>query len=379
MHVCIDGAEQVTIEGLAFDYHRPTVSEFKVTAVGEGFAEFTIHKDSAYNIANESIVWQGEGWTGTGGLGQELDPETGRVQRTRDPLAGLRFEEIKPFQIRASGKHRLKAGRVYQVRNPSRDYCGAFTRNSRDITWRNVHFRFIHGMGIVSQFSENLTFDGVRIAPDPAGGRTTAAWADCIQASGCRGKVLVGNCVFSGAHDDAINIHGTYLRVVETHPRTPRGQGPLHPWADLRFPCLQRRRRGGVRALGLAGDVRAQPRDQGRDVGSENDDCSVWRTRCRPSIQENDVLENVTWTPEVEIRGCKVTHIPRAAFSSPPRRTVLVEDNDFHATHMRAILVGSDASGWFESGCVRDMLIRDNRFHHCGEPVIHVDPQQHDA
>ena len=217
IYVCIDGSENITIDGLAFDYHRPTVSEFMVNAVGDDFAEFTIHKDSAYSIKDGALIWQGEGWTETGGLGQELDPQSGRVKRMRDPLAGLRFEEIEPFKIRAHGRHRFKAGLIYQLRNPFRDCCGAFTRNSRDITWRNVHFRFIHGMGIVNQFSENLTFDAVRIAPEPASGRTTAAWADCIQVSGCRGKVKVGNCVFSGAHDDAINIHGTHLRVVESH------------------------------------------------------------------------------------------------------------------------------------------------------------------
>lgn len=374
MHVCIDSAEQVTIEGLAFDYHRPTVSEFRVTAAGDDFAEFTIHKDSAYGIANESLVWQGEGWTETVGLGQELDIETGRVQRLRDPLEGLRLVETQPFHIRARGKHRLKAGCVYQVRNPLRDCCGAFTRNSRDITWRDVHFRFIHGMGIVSQFSENLSFDGVRIAPDPASGRTTAAWADCIQASGCRGRVLVRNCAFSGAHDDAINIHGTHLRVVETMPESREvivrfvhdqtfGFNAFSPGDEVEF----------VRWDSLATYA---PNRVTRAALLDPKTMKLELEKPLPAdIRENDVLENTTWTPRVEIRGCKVTHIPTRGFLITTRRPVLVEDNDFHATHMPAILIENDASGWFESGCVRDMLIRNNRFHQCGEPVIHINPR----
>jgi Right handed beta helix region len=91
-------------------------------------------------------------------------------------------------------------------------------------------------------------------------------------------------------------------------------------------------------------------------------------------IRENDVLENITWTPAVEIRGCKVMHIPTRGFLITTRRPVLVEDNDFHSTNMSAILIENDASGWFESGCVRDMLIRNNRFHMCGEPVIQINP-----
>jgi hypothetical protein len=69
-------------------------------------------------------------------------------------------------------------------------------------------------------------------------------------------------------------------------------------------------------------------------------------------IRENDVLENVTWTPEVEIRGCKVSHIPTRGFLITTRRPVLVEDNEFRATNMSAILIEDDAAGWFESGCV---------------------------
>lgn len=373
MHVCIDGSENVLVEGLAFDYHRPTVSEFKVTATGDDFAEFTIHKDSAYTIENESILWQGENWTETGGLGQDLDPETGSVQRLRDPLAGLRLVETGPFHLRAYGKHHLKAGHIYQVRNPFRDYCGAFTRNSRDITWRNVHFRFIHGMGMVSQFSENLTFDGVRIAPDPASGRTTAAWADGIQVSGCRGKVLVENCVFSGAHDDAINIHGTYLRVVGTNP-------------DRREIKVQfaHKQTFGFHAFFAGDEVEFVRWDSLATYGANRvvkgemlDPKTMILHLEKPlsaEIRKNDVLENATWTPEVEVRGCKVTRIPTRGFLITTRRPALVEDNEFRATQMPAILIGNDASGWFESGGVRDLLIRKNRFHDCGEPVIHISP-----
>lgn len=373
MHVCIDGGEHVTIDGLAFDYQRPTVSEFKVTKTENDVAEFTIHNDSTYRIENESIVWQGEGWTETGGLGQELDPETGLVHRLRDPLAGLKLEETKPFHIRAQGKHRLKTGRIYQVRNPFRDYCGVFVRNSRNITWHNVHFRFMHGMGIVSQFSENLTFDGVRIAPDPASGRTTAAWADCIQASGCRGKVLVKDCVFSGAHDDAINIHGTYLQMAERlsdhqirvcfmHPQT-FGFMAFNPGDEIEFLHSNSMATYGSNRIAEA---------------RMEDPKTLLLTLEQPVPEKtaiNDVIENVTWTPEAEIRDCKVMHIPTRGFLITTRRKVLVENNDFIATNMSAIQVDSDARSWFESGCVRDMTIRGNRFLLCGDPVIEIHPR----
>ena len=93
-------------------------------------------------------------------------------------------------------------------------------------------------------------------------------------------------------------------------------------------------------------------------------------------FQQNDVLENVTWIPEVEIRGCRVSRIPTRGFLITTRRRVLVEDNEFPGTHMSAILLEDDARGWYESGCVRDMPIRGNRFIRRGEPVTHTNSRQ---
>jgi len=374
IHACIEGSEDITIDGLAFDYQRPTVSEFQVTGADEDTADLVIHKDSTYRIENETLVWQGEGWSDIGGLGQELDPGADTVRRLRAPLEGLRFTEQQPFHIRAHGKHKLKPGHIYQMRNPFRDCCGAFTMHSRNIVWRNVHFRFMHGMGIVSQFSENLTFDGVRIAPDAENGRTTAAWADAIHVSSCRGKVLVTNCVVDGTHDDAMNIHGTHLRVVETIPE--RHEIKLRFMHDQTF---------GFKAFLPGDEVEFVRWDSlatygpNNVVSSELLDPHHMLLRLKnplPSdIRENDALENVTWTPEVEVCGCTVKRIPTRGFLITTRRPALVENNDFHSTRMSAILIENDASGWFESGNVRDMLIRNNRFHRCGEPAIHINPR----
>ena len=59
-------------------------------------------------------------------------------------------------------------------------------------------------------------------------------------------------------------------------------------------------------------------------------------------LEPGDAIENVSWTPEVEIRGCKVMRIPTRGFLCTTRRPVLIEHNEFHATHMSAILVDAD-------------------------------------
>jgi hypothetical protein len=372
IEVCVDACEDIGISGLTFDYHRPTVSEFKVAAVGDGHVDLAIHKDSAYTIKDGVITWQGEGWSYQTGLAQELDPSTGDLHRRRDPLQGLKLRELEPFLIRASGKLSMEAGNIYQIRDTLRDCAGVFTRRSRDITWKNVTFRFLHGMGHVNQFSENLTFDSVVIAPDETSGRTTAAWADCLHISACKGKVLVKNCEFSGAHDDAINVHGTYLRIVEK-------------LSDHKLKVrFMHKQTFGFMAFNPGDEIELIHADSMVTYGTNRVTESTLQnpkelllTLEKPigdDLNENDVIENVTWTPEVEIRGCKVSHIPTRGFLISTPRKVLVEDNEFLATHMSAIQVAGDAQGWFESGAVRDMTLRENRFIRCGTPVIHIDP-----
>ena len=373
IEVCVDSCQDVLVSGLSFDYHIPTVSEFSVAALGDGYVDLKIHKDSRYTIDNGKITWKGEGWSYQGGLTQELDLSTSEVWRRNDPLAEATLEEIKPFLVRARGTHNMRPGRVYQVRNPARDYAGVFTRRSKDIAWKDVRFLFLHGMGMVNQFSENLTFDTVSIAPDETSGRTTAAWADCIQVSGCKGKLLVKDCVFSGAHDYAINIHGTLLQVVERVSDSQIKVRFIHPQTF------------GFMAFNAGDDIEFVRWDSLKTYSPNKvknarllNPKEMLLTLDKPvpqGLKERDAVENVTWTPEVEIRGCTVSRIPTRGFLITTRRKVLVEGNTFSHTSMSAVLLECDAKGWFESGCVRDMTIRKNRFVRCAEPVININPQ----
>lgn len=378
IEVCIDSSENVSIADLSFDYNRPTVSEFKVVDVGDRYADLQIHKDSKYKIAYRNIFWYGDGWTyNTRILAQELNLETNDVKRLWNPIEYMEFEELKSGLVRANGSHKLKKDHVYQLREVYRDYAAVFTRRSKNIIWENVNFYFLHGMGLVSQFSENLTYDSVSIAPDSANGRTTAAWADMLHISGCKGKVLVKDCIFKGAHDDAINIHGTYMQIAEKisdkqiklrfmHKQTYGFMG-VNPGDEIEFVDSESYASHGMNKV--------------KDAKMLNPkEILVTLEKSVPQkVELEDVIENVTWTPEVEIRGCHVSWIPTRGFLLATRKKILVEENEFLATHMGAILVGIDANNWYESGFVRDMTIRNNKFISCAEPVIQIEPRNKKA
>jgi hypothetical protein len=98
IEVCIDRCQDITISDLQFDYHRPTVSEFTVAAVGADYVDLKIHRDSHYEIDDGQITWEGEGWSYKSGLAQELDLGTNGVWRRRDPLKGPQHQGAARFQ-----------------------------------------------------------------------------------------------------------------------------------------------------------------------------------------------------------------------------------------------------------------------------------------
>jgi hypothetical protein len=98
-------------------------------------------------------------------------------------------------------------------------------------------------------------------------------------------------------------------------------------------------------------------------------------------IGVGDALENLTWAPDFTVvnsvfGSCRA----RGLLVSTPGK-VVIENNDFISSGS-AILIAGDANGWYESGAVRDVLIRGNRFHpscltnwyQFGEGVISIYP-----
>jgi hypothetical protein len=377
IEIMFDHAEDAVVNGLNFDYARPTVSEFTVTHLGTNFADVQVQADSAYILDKGKMIWVGEGWRSAGlGLSQECDLAAGRVWRRGSPIAVVtNVAELAPFELRLFFERNpgFVPGHVFQFREPFRDGCGGFILRSKDIVFKDCAFRFMHGLGVVSQYSENLTFDHVALAPRPGSGRTCAGWADLLHFSGCRGQILVDGCEMSGCNDDPINVHGTHLRIVG------------HPASDQILVRFMHPQSYGFDAFAPGDEIAcvnpdsllayATNRVKAAESKGEKD---ILLTLERPVSEQtgsHDVVENITWTPAVTVRHCNVAFDSCRGFLLTTRRPVLIESNTFVKTAMSAILIADDANSWFESGPVRDVTIRGNRFIQCGGPVIAIAPE----
>lgn len=377
----LDGCTDIEIRNLHWDYAAPTVTEMTVDRCGDAYLETTVHPDSCYDCVDGKFEWVGEGWRFREGPMQLCSADLSATWRVDNWLERvLHTEEISPRRLRFHfGNHaspHLAPGTIVQMRDGIRDQVGMLITGSSRVTLSNVGIHFMHGLGVVGQFSENLIFERLDLTPRPETGRTVAGFADFIHLSGCRGKVSIRDSRFAGAHDDAINVHGTYLRIVDRpatnqllvrfmHPQT-YGFLAFLPGDEVAFvdaDTLNTYAFGRVAAVGMK-----SPREM-----------LLTLEKAVPAVVGvRDVLENVTWTPEVDIVGNAFVRIPtRGILTTTPRR-IMIRDNTFMNMQMSAILVAADASSWYESGAVTDMNILDNRFVNCGGPghsVIRIAPE----
>ena len=381
IEVLLQRCNDLSFAGLTFDYHRPLVSEFTVARLAADHADVRIPACFTHIFENGRLIWTGEGWRSAGtALNQECDPSDSLRcwRRGSGPLNAItRAEPLPPDGARLffTTNPGLTEGHVIQFRETVRDIAGGFIERCNGIRWKNCAFRSLGGMGIVHQFSSDLSYDQVEIAPSPDSGRTTAAWADMLHFSGCRGSILIDHCRFSGSHDDPVNVHGTHLRITgRPEPGCLRVRF-MHP-QTFGFPAFQ-----AGDDVGFVNHQTLLPYATNRIASAEmagDREMLLRFTQAPPeTIGDQDVLENISWTPSVTIRGCHVSCDSCRGFLITTRKPVIIEDNTFVRTGMSAILIADDANSWFESGPVRDVTIRRNRFLRCAEPVILIAPENH--
>ena len=272
-----------------------------------------------------------------------------------------------------------KAGNTLTVRDIIRDQVGLFILESKNITLSRLQMHYMHGLGIVSQYTENITMDRVKCAPRPDSGRLLAASADMMHFSGCKGKVIIDSCYFAGAQDDPVNVHGTNLRALEKIDAQTLKLRFMHG-QSYGFNAYFK---GDTVAFVRAATMERFASATVRDVRRISDRIVEVRfDRDIPTSLElnHDCVENMTCTPEVEIRNSYFTRTStRGTLVTTPRK-VVIENNTYYKTGMSAILIEADAEGWYESGPVKDVLIKGNTFIDCaynggpGHAVIAIHP-----
>ncbi|MCX6230750.1 MAG: right-handed parallel beta-helix repeat-containing protein [Bacteroidetes bacterium] len=378
--------ENIQLKNISFDYERPTMSELCITDVSENAIEADIHPDSRFSIVNGKISFYGEGWKLNAWHTILYSPKQEVMKYSSfRPFIDSRATETSPLHLKFEGKfstNDYQAGDVLTIRDPYRDNCGAFINLSMNIRLENINMYYMHGLGIVSQFSENISLLKVNVAPRKNSGRYIATFADCFHFSGCKGRILIDSCVCIGSHDDPVNVHGTHLQIMEIkndkkiivrfmHHQT-YGFPAFFVGDSIAFINSQTLMPLGYAKLKFAALINK------REMEVETDG------NLPDNIKTGYCIENISWAPEVCIKNSRFERGNTRGLLLTSRRKILIENNSFYRMGMHAILIADDASSWYESGAVQDVLIRNNKFMECGynsapdNYIIAIAPENHE-
>lgn len=369
-------SENCLLKNFSIDFENPHIAQVKIV---ENDPQDGIVFEPApwvdYRIAKDSIFEAyGEGWTMRHSWGIAFDEDTKHlVYNTSDigcPTKGA--SEVAPRRIHAPGwkDARLVPGTVVAMRGWGRPTPGIFLSHDVNTTIENVKVHYAEGMGLLAQLCENITLEkfGVCLKGD-ADPRYFTTQADATHFSGCKGKIVSCNGLYEGMMDDAINVHGTYLKVVKrVDDRTLVGRYMHGQSWGFEWGCpgdeVQFIRSNTMELVGKQNKIISiRPYDKEQTEGAR-EFLITFQEPVDQVINEQSGfgIENLTWTPEVLFSGNVIrNNRARGSLFSTPRKTI-VENNLFDHTSGAAILLCGDCNGWFETGACRHVIIRKNRF-----------------
>lgn len=370
-------SSNIKLKNLSIDFEKPQISQIRVIE-NDTLAGSIIFETApwvTYVIKDSTFYNTGEGWQMQPTSGIAFEKDTKRIVfNSGDIHVGTKgVTELSPGRIKAFHwkNKKLIPGTVIAMRSWNRPSPGIFLHKGKDISFENVKVHYAEGMGLLAQLTENIYMDGfgvcLRGKNDP---RYFTTQADATHFSGCKGKIISKNGLYEGMMDDAINIHGTYLKLVkrlDDHTvvgRYMHDQSYGFDWGNvrdtvqfIRSKTMELNQTKNI--IASITPIQSNPKEPIKEFRIE----FVKKLDKEIDPVNMDIgIENLTWTPSVIFTGNTIrNNRARGALFSTPKST-MVANNLFDHTSGSAILLCGDSNGWYETGSCRDLTIRNNKF-----------------
>lgn len=365
----VDKSQNIIIKNVSIDWDIPLTAQAEIIDVTDSFIDISINViESPYTIEKDKLFFLGEGWKSRWNGVMEFDRDTKYISpRTGDAgclgsgYQNYKAQELKYGLVRLNYAFKRKPakGNYLVLRHSARDHAGTFIIDSKDVTILNMNMYHNAGLGILSQYSGNLTFRNVNCVPNPIKNRILSGHDDGFHYSNCKGLITIDSCRFLALMDDPVNVHGTSVRIMERKNSNTLVCKFMHN-QSIGFIWARAGEKIGFIENDAMNTTGTAIVESFRTVTPELFEISF--TEPVPVIvMPGDALENLTWTPKVIIKNSFFgSNRARGILVSTPGR-VVIEKNIFESSGS-AILIPGDANGWYESGAVTDVLIRNNIF-----------------
>lgn len=388
--VFIENCNVILLKNFSVDYARPVYSQGEILEVDRQRMVVRIDPERYPWYAEKNrLVFRGEDFEHAVHLCLEMDAKTHgpaygtedlyfctEMQRTgRHPV--FRALSKDTVQIDLEGEECFFAGsrpgNLLIFRHYPRTAPAVYAADSKDIVCEKIQIHHAAGMGMLAERCENVSLKQFDVLPRKETGRCFSAAADATHFVNCSGLIHLQDCRFENQMDDGVNIHGFYAVVCKSpdEHRLQLGWGHVMQ----RGVCLAKA--GDELALMKADEL--QPFWKGRIQRIRTDEegkMEVEMTEPLPSLpEERLVAENLTDSPEALVENC-IFRGNRARGVLLTCRNALVRHCVFE-TPGAAVYLEGEAKYWYESGAVRELILRNNRFVNCsyipewgGAPIV---------
>ncbi len=402
-------SDNIRLCNFSWDFPTAGTFEMHVKEVGKCHVDYTIPNNLQWKIDRGNIRWfeksifSGEEYWHVMGHSNShcvvgYDRITENVSRypiSKSPLAfRLKIKKTGENEVRVNylkpvDKSLYFKGMSFEMcPNFERLCTGAFLNESSNISLENISVHYMHGFAFLVQMCENVTFKKCNFTPKEGSDRVCTSYADHIHVSGAKGKIHIEECKFANAHDDPINIHGTFTRVKKALDSRTIILEYVHSQQNA-FKQYHKGdkvifyNRENFSSFGDEKEFTVESVVDPLNDGLSSKEMKVTFTEDLPDeikLSKAYAAENVTYTPEVYIGNCVFEKIPTRGILCTTKKKVLIENNVFAGLTMASIYLSNDCNNWYESGAIKDMTIRGNTFHikktpHTGaKSAIFIDP-----
>ena len=365
--IAITNSKNITIKNVILENPETEFMQAKVVNTGEDFVDFEIQLggDQFHTSAGAMYVNCGYEFRIPQTTSIEFRGDTGELEYgTGDFPIGFPWdvynEKTKDNHFIVKNPTRIPPiGNIF-VHTASRRFgCGIFCEDSENLYFENVIVHSCQGMGLLAQFCHNVTLDGFSTLRH--GIQMYTANADATHFVHCTGLIKVENGTFEGQLDDALNIHGIYVRVIDRVSDNELLIKQMH-FQATGLKIFQ----PGDKVQALVPETLIPYVEKTvKSVDVINDEIvKLTFVEDVNDVKVGDDLENLTKSADLIFRKNIVRDNRARGMLIAAKGKVLIEDNYFHASGA-AILFEADGKYWFESGGTNDVTIKNNVFDRC--------------
>ncbi len=358
----IINCKNVTIKNFKLRSLKPMAAEGVITEVFENGFSFR-PADPSKIFIDGGALYGGEKYGDNDKLRwiNEWRKEDGMITEKYSDITLDRFKFAKEDDgtVRGEGEagvsDKMTAGNSLSFQHTHRIACGVFIESSVNTGIFDYTIYNGIGMGVIAQNADTVTIDKMTVIPYE--GACHSINADATHFSHCKGLITVKNSHFEAQLDDALNVHGIYLRVEDILGDTVILKF-MHEEA-LGIDCV---REGSVMESCDPESLIPKKRYKVTSVKKLNiDHIAVTLAEGADSVKIGDDMAEVSYVCDVLFENNTLKNNRARGMLLATAGKIRIENNKF-ITPGSPIKFESDGAYWFESGGTRDVLIKNNEF-----------------